>query len=49
MRHAFMASLACASDGRGIATLRFPFPFMEDADHDPQEPTREILEGCHGG
>lgn len=38
MQHAFMASLAHALNVRGIATLRFQFPFMEAGTRRPDPP-----------
>lgn len=38
MQHAFMASLAHALNGRGVATLRFQFPFMEAGTRRPDPP-----------
>ncbi|MEJ7931802.1 alpha/beta family hydrolase [Ramlibacter sp. AN1015] len=49
MHHPFMASLAEALSGRGIATLRFQFPFMESGGKRPdradvaQEAVREAV------
>ncbi|MBC5767833.1 alpha/beta hydrolase family protein [Ramlibacter albus] len=38
MGHAFMASLANALAERGVATLRFQFPFMEEGSKRPDPP-----------
>ena len=38
MRHSFMAALAQALAARGIATLRFNFPFMEQGSKRPDPP-----------
>lgn len=38
MQHAFMGSLAHALNRRGIATLRFQFPFMEAGTRRPDPP-----------
>ncbi|KQT13185.1 alpha/beta hydrolase family protein [Ramlibacter sp. Leaf400] len=38
MQHRFMADLAGALCGRGIATLRFQFPYMENASKRPDRP-----------
>jgi predicted alpha/beta-hydrolase family hydrolase len=38
MHHAFMADLAQALASRGIATLRFQFPFMEQGSKRPDPP-----------
>lgn len=38
MRHAFMEAIADALDARGIATLRFQFPYMESGSRRPDRP-----------
>jgi predicted alpha/beta-hydrolase family hydrolase len=38
MHHSFMAALAAALAGRGIASLRFNFPFMEQGSKRPDPP-----------
>jgi len=38
MRHAFMADLAAALSGQGIATLRFQFAYMERGSRRPDSP-----------
>ncbi|MBI5278440.1 MAG: dienelactone hydrolase family protein [Burkholderiales bacterium] len=38
MNHAFMADLASALGERGIATLRFQFPYMEQGSKRPDDP-----------
>jgi hypothetical protein len=44
MRHAFMADLAAALHDRGIATLRYHFPFMEAGRNRVDPPA--VLEQC---
>jgi len=39
MQHTFMANLAQGLAGRGVATLRFQFPFMEQGSRRPDAPT----------
>jgi uncharacterized protein len=38
MQHPFMASVACQLADRGIATLRYNFPYMERAEKRPDKP-----------
>jgi predicted alpha/beta-hydrolase family hydrolase len=38
MRHAFLAALSQASAARGIATLRYQFPYMENGSKRPDAP-----------
>lgn len=38
MRHAFMNQLAAALAGRGVATLRYQFPYMEAGRRGPDRP-----------
>jgi len=40
MRHAFMESIASALAERGVATLRFQFPYMESGSRRPDRPAR---------
>ncbi len=42
MQHPFMAALAADLAGRGIATLRYQFPYMEKGGRRPDPPAR-----CH--
>ena len=42
MQHPFMANLAADLAGRGIATLRYQFPYMEKGGRRPDPPAR-----CH--
>jgi len=38
MDHSFMAALSAALGERGIATLRFQFPYMEQGSKRPDDP-----------
>src|ERR1700739_4292869 len=38
MTHSFMAEAAEGLDARGIATLRYPFPYMEKGGNRPDPP-----------
>ncbi|MBW2279477.1 MAG: alpha/beta hydrolase [Deltaproteobacteria bacterium] len=40
MRHAFMQSIAAALAERGVATLRFQFPYMEAGSRRPDRPAQ---------
>jgi predicted alpha/beta-hydrolase family hydrolase len=46
MRHAFMEALSAELATRGIATLRFNFPYMEGARRAPDRPPRLIASVC---
>ena len=45
MAHPFMAAVATGLAARGIATLRYQFPYMERGSRRPDTPTRRA---CHG-
>jgi len=42
MRHAFLESIAARLADRGIATLRYQFPYMEQGTRRPDPPTRLV-------
>ena len=48
MNHPFMADMAAALEERGIATLRFQFPYMEQGSKRPDNPAvaQEAIRAC---
>jgi predicted alpha/beta-hydrolase family hydrolase len=49
MEHPFMTMVADGLGGRGIATLRYQFPYMERGSRRPDPPEIAPCDGARGG